>query len=60
MSKDKISKPLVYTPHNAKINEGNTPMTPPETTYEDRKVVFNKEKVKVIVKGQYGREDSSR
>ena len=53
------SEPLIYIPKNAKINEENIAMDVPEVLYEDRKVILDLEKVKKVVKGQYGRSTSS-
>ena len=52
------SKPTVYVPPNAKTNEDTIPMSPPEVYYEDRKVVFDKDAVKKVVKGKYGNDDT--
>ena len=52
------SKPTVYIPPNAKTNEDVVPMSPPEVYYEDRKVIFDKDAVKKVVKGKYGNDDT--
>lgn len=52
--KDKEAKPLVYVPANAKLNIGSGPMESIKTEYDVRLAVFDREKVKEIVKGIYG------
>lgn len=59
MSPPKDSKPVVYFPPDAQLNFDSMPADPPETQYENRRVTFDKEAVKKVVKGDYGKEDQS-
>jgi hypothetical protein len=59
MSPPKDSKPVVYLPPDAQLNFESMPADPPETQYENRRVTFDKEAVKKVVKGDYGKEDRS-
>jgi len=54
---EEVRDSLVYIPVNAKINEKNVDMAPPETYYENRKAIIDKDVVKKIVKGEYGRDN---
>ena len=49
-----MKKPIVYIPPDAEINIEPKPLSPPKTRYEKNKVVFQREKVKKIIKGIYG------
>ena len=50
-------RPLIFAPKKAKLNFGNTKLSPPKTEYEDRKNVLGKDKVKKIIEGKYGKEE---
>ena len=55
MKKDIKSKTIVYVPPGAKINLENTNNDVPHTEYEKRRVTFDINGVKKIVKGKYGK-----
>lgn len=55
MKEGNESKPVVYIPSGAKINVENSNDTPPSTKYDHRKVIFDLDKVKKIVRGIYGK-----
>lgn len=57
MKKNKVteSKMLVYVPPGAKLNLENTNNEVPRTEYEKRRVTFDINGVKKIVKGKYGK-----
>jgi len=60
MTTPKDSKPVVYFPPDAQLNFESTPAEPPETQYENRRVTFDIEVVKKVVKGNYGKEDQAK
>ena len=49
---------FVYVPEGAKTNDETNKLPPPPVEYENRKVAFNKNAVKKVVKGQYGNDNS--
>ena len=49
---------VVYVPENTRLNFEVAPQSPPETKYNKRMVQFNKDAVKKIVGGTYGRQDN--
>ena len=51
------NRPLVYVPPGAKINVENINDVPPNTLYEKRRVAFNLDTVKNIVRGIYGKRE---
>lgn len=55
----KILKPLAYVPDNAELNFSNQQSKPPKTKYEKRKKTFTRDKVNKLVKGKYGRDETS-
>jgi len=50
---------IVYIPENAKINESNGPMNPPETEYENVRCSFDRDvvKTKIVIGGRYSVKD---
>ncbi len=55
----KEREPKIYIPHGAKTNIANLPMDAPVTEYEERKVIFDKDTVKKMVQGKYGKDEKS-
>ena len=53
--KDPESNPVVFIPDNARINVENQATDPPVTKYEKRKFIFQRDSVRKLAGGKYGR-----
>jgi len=53
-----LPEPFIYIPEDSKINITNQPMPEIKVKYEEERMIFNREKVNEVVKGNYGRKST--
>jgi hypothetical protein len=51
-NKHEDGKPYAYVPRDAKVNNDNQEMEPPEVIYEDRLLIYRKEQIEKIIGGK--------